>query len=314
MLKRRNGSAGPGTNGDTDRKTKKQRLMVLRWWAGGFAVPVAGALSAATLKWFDDSGALWALVLVCAIPLVGGLNLVTVKKAHGRAPSWSWPWWRMGFGFCVAAAVAFALILWQFDDEVTAAKNAEITKWDREVPRLTGQLADAQKIATRPVSTVEADVQVQGKTAALAELKKEAARAKEDELCERAGTCGTRVQGEADAYYARRDWALEVERRVKAAEDELTALRAAVAPRVEQENRDRDAAVTAAAEIRPKLEAFGTKRPEPESALRGAWAASRQKPGPVGGWFVGGFLVCLLLDIGAFLFVVWRICRSEVWD
>lgn len=312
MLKRRNGSAGPGTNDDTEKKSKKRRLVVLRWWAITFALLVASALGAATACWFDRSGAAWAVAVVIATPVMIAANMLTVGPAHDRAPAWSWPWLRIALGSLLAVAVAYAVVLWQFSDDVTIVRNADITRWDREVPSLSKDLGDAQKIASRPVSTVDADAQVQGKTSVLAGLKQEAAKARADELCEHEGTCGTRVYGRAGEYYERKAWAEEMERRVAAAEKELTDLRAAVAIRVEQENHDRDLAVGKVADIKLKLAAFGPKPSEPRNAFSSAWAVGQQKSVPVGGWFVGGVLACMLLDVGAFLFVVWRTCRREV--
>lgn len=292
------------------KRVLRDRWLVLKWCAAGFAVVTTAVMIAAVTLGFGWSGWAWPVGPV-VFGLVWLLNARAVSAANDNAPSWKPPRLRVGTGVALGFVAGYAAALWVFAVDIENARNERPVRWEQAVAEVLEGIKIAKKVMYYPISTVDGHPELRARSSALKELRSKAAQAQLAADCEQLRSCTTRFEPVGEGFRSAKEYAERLAADVRTAEKEYNDLKTEVESRIEAEKQQRYSAEKRVADLNAQSEKLGP-RPQPLTTWESVRVVGDRRNFAVWSSGIGAFVVCLLVDMGVFLYIVRRVCRAEV--
>jgi hypothetical protein len=303
----RNRSGKADANGDAATRSQngQSRSRRSKNWAVGLGIVVALVASLPIVLGFD-----WSVLSVCVVVIGLGValpyaNKWTVDWMNERLRRWS-PH-RFVLAVVLAFPVAAGATMWLFDSDVRAVQTERDPEhWTEETERLRAERVDREAVLATSPPEVFRDSEVIRLQQELATAEDEKSKAENDVLCEEDGTCGTRIPGRAEVYYAKVAHQNELRQQVADLENELAEAKNRVTAAAGKVRENQSRASDRVHEIDERVKQLGSVRPTPPSRLGALFTVVDRDSGRVGGVFIAVFFGFIALDWGVLMLVARR--------
>lgn len=279
-------------------------------WAIGLAILVAFVAAPPIVF-----GLGWSVIWLCAVItiLAAGLSFANKQTAVWMGANLrKMSVHRLVLSILLAACVAGGAAMWLFDERVDDVRaEQDPASWTRETRRLAAERQKVLDVIDEPVPVVTEDPEVRRLQAELSDANEELSTAERNMLCELDGTCGTEVEGKADAYYSKRDYWIRCKGKVADLAGDLTREKGRVTTRAEALTDRQAVARERVPDIDARLDELGGERPtRPSRPVALATVADRDTV-HVGGTLFLTFFTFIAFDWGLLTVVEHRILRRH---